>query len=226
MRESLFIGVCLLRSNGGDMGNDSMNIQQKTTIMQHEGLTLLLIRHAEVQGNIEQRYIGRTDQPLCPQGELTARALYERGLPKPDALYVSPYIRCRRTAELLFPHMQKQVVQELRECDFGEFEGKTAAELSGDLRYAAWLDSGCAGDIPGGESPAEFMSRAADALCGIIARSGPGETVAVVTHGGCIMAMLTLLALPRREFYDWRIRNCAPVICRCTGGHLSVEGGV
>ena len=62
-------------------------------------MTVYLIRHGQTQGNLERRYIGSTDQPLCPQGR---EALEGREMPSVDGLYVSPLLRCRQTAAILF----------------------------------------------------------------------------------------------------------------------------
>ena len=89
-------------------------------------MTVYLIRHGQTQGNLERRYIGSTDQPLCPQGR---EALEGREMPSVDGLYVSPLLRCRQTAAILFPNRGMEVVEDLRECDFGAFEGRTYEEL-------------------------------------------------------------------------------------------------
>ena len=112
---------------------------------------IILIRHGATAGNLERRYIGRTDEPLCEQGRLQALWLQQQGL-HVDALLVSPALRARQTAQLAFPAMSYQVIPEWRETDFGIFEGKTAQEMEEDPDYRAWVDSGCRGPVPGGVS--------------------------------------------------------------------------
>ena len=59
-------------------------------------MTVYLIRHGQTQGNLERRYIGSTDQPLCPAGREALGPL-----PPVDRVYASPLRRCRETAALL-----------------------------------------------------------------------------------------------------------------------------
>ena len=99
---------------------------------------VLLIRHGATAGNLKKRYIGRTDQPLCAAGEAQLRRLAD-DLPPCDHLFCSPLLRCRQTAQLLWPGVEQTVVDELRETDFGPFEGKNHEELKDDPLYQAWI---------------------------------------------------------------------------------------
>ena len=82
-------------------------------------IRLYLIRHGQTPGNKLQRYIGTTDEPLSTEGkEFLEKLTY----PMPEALYVSPLCRCVETAEILFPGKSFPIIEELSECDFGEFE--------------------------------------------------------------------------------------------------------
>ena len=95
-------------------------------------MRIYLIRHGLTAGNKEKRYIGRTDEPLCAEG---IAALREISLPACELLVCSPMKRCTETAALLFPGQEPVICEELRECDFGDFEGKNYPELNGDERY-------------------------------------------------------------------------------------------
>ena len=101
-------------------------------------LKLILIRHGETQGNKLKRYIGkRTDEPLCPEaGNMLAQLAY----PEVQAVYASPMIRCTQTAGILFPGKKLNIIDELAECDFGEFENKNYQELDGNEHYQSWID--------------------------------------------------------------------------------------
>ena len=84
-------------------------------------IRLYLIRHGQTPGNKLQRYIGTTDEPLSTEGkEFLEKLTY----PMPEALYVSPLCRCVETAGILFPGKSFHIIEELSECDFGEFENK------------------------------------------------------------------------------------------------------
>ena len=76
-------------------------------------IELLFIRHGATEGNLRRRYIGRTDEPLCEAGIAQVKALQKRGL-SVDRLFVSPLLRTRQTAELLFPQMPRRTLAALR----------------------------------------------------------------------------------------------------------------
>ena len=94
-------------------------------------MELILIRHGTTQGNLEKRFVGTLDMPLAPQGEELARKVGPT-LPRVEHIYRSPLTRCRQTAELLWPGTEMTVIDELRESDFGPFEGKNHEELKDD----------------------------------------------------------------------------------------------
>ena len=113
---------------------------------------MFLIRHGKTKGNLEHRYIGRTDESLCEKGK---EELLRRRAPEVQRVYASPMRRCIQTAEILYPAREFLKVEDFRECDFGRFEGKNYQELSKDPGYQAWIDSGGSLAFPGGESPAD-----------------------------------------------------------------------
>ncbi len=164
-----------------------------------------LIRHGATAGNLQRRYIGRTDEPLCSLGE--QQALQLRGIISAECLFVSPMLRARQTAALVFPTMAYSVVQDLRETDFGIFEGKTAAEMENDPQYRLWVEGGCRGDIPEGEGAADCKRRCLNAFCRALASVPAEQSAAFVFHGGGIMAVLEALGRPKRDYYGWHIEN-------------------
>ena len=180
---------------------------------------VLFIRHGATAGNLQRRYIGRTDEGLCPAGLIQVEALREQGL-QAELLFASPMLRTRQTAEILFPDMKAELVQGLRETDFGIFEAKNADELSDSADYRAGVDSGCQGEIPGGESVPKFKQRCREAFLQCMARVPEGSSAAFVIHGGCIMAILEALALPKKDFYDYHISNGHCIACSYEAGNL------
>lgn len=169
-------------------------------------MELILIRHGTTQGNKERRFIGRLDVPLAPEGEELARSTAAL-LPPVEHLYVSPMLRTRRTAELLWPGVDRTLMDGLRETDFGPFEGKNHEELKDDPLYRQWL----AGEISVGESAEHCAHRAFKALR-FIGKDGAAHgygRVGVVSHGGLLMGMLAVHGRPERpNFYDWYPPNC------------------
>lgn len=121
---------------------------------------LFLIRHGMTEGNREKRYIGKTDEGVCDEGRRMLERRKAAGeYPEADLVFVSPMRRCLETAEVLYPGQEPVVVEEFRECDFGLFEGKNYRELTGNVHYQAWIDSGGTLPFPEGESRGAFQDR-------------------------------------------------------------------
>ena len=93
-------------------------------------MRIFLLRHGLTEGNIHRRYNGRTDEPLCQQGILQAQAAGI--LENMSYVYVSPMQRAVQTAKICFPNAQMHIIEDLREMDFGDFEGRTADEMADD----------------------------------------------------------------------------------------------
>ena len=167
---------------------------------------LILIRHGATAGNLQRRYIGRTDEPLCEAGIQQVLALREHHLCA-DLLFVSPMLRTRQTADLLFPQLTPVVVHGLAETDFGLFEGLNADDLAGSSAYRSWIDSGCRGPIPGGESPDRFKARCCTAFIHTMHTVPDGACAAFAVHGGVIMAIMEAYARPKKDFYAYHIGN-------------------
>ena len=129
-----------------------------------------LIRHGMTAGNLKGRYIGKTDEHLCEQGR---KALSELSYPEPDEIFVSPMIRCRETAEILFPGKRFRIIDQLAETDFGDFENKNYRELAGNPQYQQWVDSGGNLPFPGGESREEFRRRTLEGFQRVVGGDRP-----------------------------------------------------
>lgn len=169
-------------------------------------MKVVLIRHSKTAGNLKGRYIGTTDEPLCPEGiALLERKVY----PEAEALYVSPLKRCKETGAILYPNLSQKEEPLLRECDFGEFENKNYLELDGNPAYQAWVDSGGTLPFPGGESREVFKLRCEQGFLKVLqdALKAGYETIAVVAHGGTLMSILEAFAVPKKPFYDWQVKN-------------------
>ena len=164
-----------------------------------------LIRHGTTDANILGQYIGcKTDAPLSPEGLNELRLLKENmEYPEIDCLYSSPMLRCRQTAAVLYPDMGVTMVENLKEYDFGDFEGKTANELENNGDFINWV-SGKA-TPPNGEDNTEFVKRLCVGLQQIVLdmiEKGKSEA-AVIMHGGAIMMLLGATAVPRHRAVEW-----------------------
>jgi probable phosphoglycerate mutase len=157
---------------------------------------LILVRHGETALTAQGRYSGRGDVPLSEQGEAQAMAAAGRvaGISRDvTAVVSSPLQRCTRTAELIaadLGNVTVTVMPELIECDFGDWEGLTFAEVrerwSDELD--SWLDSAAVAP-PGGESFQAVAKRVRGALA-TLRSAYPSGTVVVVSHVSPIKLIL------------------------------------
>ncbi len=167
-----------------------------------------LIRNGETVGEEKKQYIGSTDVELSTNGIEKLKSLKEKfDYLDPCLVFSSPLKRCVQTVQSVLPDKKIVTIPELREYEFGEFEGKTPEELINDPRYSDFIKHGTA--APGGESQEDFSHRVCAAFGRIvrdIMKSGATQT-AICTHGGVIMLLLAVYGLPRLNMLEWQ---CAP----------------
>lgn len=171
---------------------------------------LYLIRHGLTQGNLDGKYIGQTDLSLCPEGEKTIRELVDAEIyPEVGKVYSSPLARCLETAELIYPEHKLMIVDEISEMNFGEFEGKTQAQLRDLREYTEWLRGGPEACPPNGERFEEFSLRCIEGLDTIFNDMIRREVTraACITHGGVITNLLSGFGLPKGKPADFM---CGP----------------
>ncbi len=135
-----------------------------------------LARHGETEWSLSGQHTGTTDIPLTPNGEAQARALGERiAEVRFDRVWSSPRTRAIRTAELAGLN-QVEVVGDLAEWDYGDYEGLTSDQIH--AKNPDWLiyRDGC----PGGESVEAVQARADRVVARL--RTSPGTSI-VFSHG-------------------------------------------
>ncbi|MDQ6525636.1 histidine phosphatase family protein [Nocardioides sp. LHD-245] len=141
-----------------------------------------LARHGATEWSVAGRHTSRTDLPLLPEGEEVARGLAGRlgGTVFAEVL-TSPLRRARRTAELAgFP--DAEVCDDLREWGYGDYEGRTTAEIREQVPgWTVWTHP-----APGGEPAAAVAARCDRVVARIRAAAGP---VLVVAHGHVLRAL-------------------------------------
>ena len=168
-----------------------------------------LIRHALAEGAAEGRYVGHTDAPLTEEGRAQLLQMKDDFIyPEAEAVFTSPLSRCTDTCRILFPDKEPIVIEDLIECNFGEFENRTADELRDNEDFAGWLSGNNA--PPFGESSAAFGRRVCSTFEKIadgMMKSGVFEA-AIVTHGGVIGAVLSAYGIPRAPMHEWLTPNC------------------
>ena len=168
-------------------------------------MEIIWVRHFMTPGNRKKQYIGSTDEPL----DMAMISQDMKEYPQIDALTVSPMLRCRQTAELIWPGKPYETEPLMRELDFGEYERKTYEELKDEPAYRAWLDSGGIGAFPGGEDRADFQKRCVQGAENMLRRliAENCKRAGVVAHGGTIMAVLSAFDPEKRPFYHWQVSN-------------------
>lgn len=151
--------------------------------------TLFLVRH----GNTGQsgRYIGAKDIPLAATGIEQIRQL--QGVFQQysfDHVIASPMLRCRQSCEILFPEVQIQYCEELREINFGSWEGLTFEEIvtKDKSTVTDWAQDPLGFQFPDGEAVASFIARVKQAACLLVELDG--KNICVVCHGGVIRGLL------------------------------------
>ncbi len=188
---------------------------------------LYLLRHGDV--GMSGRYCGSSDPPLskAAAADLADTAAALRRLPI-DEVLCSPLRRCRETLGLLELAAPSRTLTELREVDFGRWEGKSFAEIAASepAQVAAWVDHESTFAFPDGEAIAAFRARMT-----VLARqlSRPeGRTRLVVSHGGVIRHLIcSLLGLPMAQYHLFAVElasysslDCYPQGAVLTGLNL------
>lgn len=169
-----------------------------------------LIRHGAIDETLSGKYIGTTDVPLSDKGKAALRKLaFAADYPKVKAVFSSPLKRCTETCRILFPDNHPLVIANLSECNFGEWEGKTADELKTDETFQRWLAGDTAVKPPRGESNTDFVRRICHMFESIVEgllKTGTTES-AIVTHGGVLTMLLAVYGLPQAKPFDWMTDN-------------------
>ncbi|QFJ55841.1 histidine phosphatase family protein [Pseudobutyrivibrio xylanivorans] len=163
---------------------------------------ITFIRHGKTPGNERKAYIGITDEKLSTDGQ---ELIKNRVYPPADIVFSSPLARCIETAEIIYPGMKPVIVQDLRETDFGLFEGKNYQELADNPEYQRWIDSGGTEAFPKGESPAAANERFLRGFQEVLKNIGDAEDISIVAHGGTIMAVLSHYF--GGDFYSYMTEN-------------------
>ncbi len=194
---------------------------------------LLLARHGSIGNAPIKRYYGSTDLPLDAAGKRQARALAELlRARRPARCFSSPLRRTLETAQTVATHLslKVEVMPELREIDFGQWEGLSFEEIRQSdpdavARWAAmWERSAKEArrdspdfEFPGGERIHDFLertSRAAELLAAV-----PGEEVVAFTHGGVIRAVIChLLGLPPRHYLAFKVKPASVTVIKLFDG--------
>ena len=154
---------------------------------------LLLVRHGQSEWNAMGRWQGKANPPLTDLGKEQA-LIAAKKLPDFSILASSDLVRARETAEIFAKAHDKDsndilIEPQVQERDAGEFSGLTRDEI--DKKFPGYLAQN---RWPSGWEPDDVLiKRLRKGLGRIIASSTESDSIVVVTHGGCIYALESLL---------------------------------
>jgi probable phosphoglycerate mutase len=163
-----------------------------------------LIRHGQTEANRDGRVAGRTEAQLTSEGRAAAVALTKLDWPAGIVLFTSPQDRARDTARLAFPGHVATVVEDLRERNWGFYEGRSVADLP--PRTETPTD---------GEAWADVLARSARALHLCLMQADEAMPV-IIAHSGIIRAAR---ALTGGDFDGPSAANAAPLLFAHRSGH-------
>ena len=193
-------------------------------------MEFILVRHGKTEYNERRQYCGALDPDLSDLGrqELEGsaiRAYLEEHTP--DMVFCSPMRRTLQTAAILLDgrYVPLVAVPELREIDFGDFEGRSYEEMKDDPAYTAWLDTNCEGPIPGGDFPDAFRDDVEVCFESLMetCRTERVERALVVSHGGVLGTILERFAEPEKHWYDYHFPCGGFAVLK--DGHIETLGG-
>lgn len=165
--------------------------------------TLILIRHGQTKLNYQKRYCGSSDICLNKKGLTQAKKLSQRlhklcttsslllNKEKIHRVYSSDMRRAVQFAKIVLKNMTIKKLPELREMNFGIFEGLTYREIMNrypDI-YRNWIDNPLSVAIPGAETLYKVVKRVRKAMKEILS-SNKDKTIAVFTHAGPLSIIL------------------------------------
>lgn len=181
---------------------------------------LLLARHGRVSDS-HAGFLGRTDLPLSPRGRREAEALAQalRGR-RVDRMVSSPKKRALETAEAISAALglDVEIDSDLREIDFGEWEGRSFHEICLQDHEAVerWAEFDLDFAPPGGEAIGDFLTRVRTALGRLT--GDPSNSVLAVAHGGVVRhALCQVLGLSPRQYLIFDIQPASLTTLRMFG---------
>ncbi len=155
---------------------------------------LIIVRHAEAEGNFKRIFHGWTDSEITEKGHKQAILVAERlKNEKIDIIYSSSMKRTLQTAEYISRIKGLPVIRTdaLKEINGGDWEGKKWHALPENYpkEYDTWENRMHLHVMPNGESIKEFQERLIAEL-ELIIRENTGKSICIVTHGTAIKTLL------------------------------------
>jgi probable phosphoglycerate mutase len=195
-------------------------------------MNLYMVRHGQTVASRENRFSGSSDPPLTNVGEAMAEAFAKSYASLTwEAIYTSPMLRARQTADALsrLTGVQANVEDGLKEIDYGEWEGLRQVDVKErwPKAFEYWADDVASRGTPGGETAFHVAARAMRVVEAIRTRHQQGN-VLIVSHKATLRVITcALLGLDVRLFRE-RIAEpvCAVTMFAVTGttALLTVHG--
>jgi broad specificity phosphatase PhoE len=170
-------------------------------------MNLYMVRHGQTAASRENRFSGSSDPPLTAVGEAMAEAFARAYASLTwDAIYTSPMLRTRQTADALcrLTSVQATVEDGLKEIAYGEWEGLGQDEVKERWpeAFQYWAADVASRGTPGGETAFQVAARAMRVVEGIRSRHERGN-VLVVSHKATLRVITcALLGLDVRLFRE------------------------
>jgi len=167
---------------------------------------VVLVRHGETALNKKGAYIGcKTDARLSAKGRVKCEEkakLIREIVDEPKIIYSSPLIRCKETANIIWPGYHLNIIEDFKEIDFGDFEGKNYDDLKDNEYYVNWIESGGVIPFPSGEDMQTFADRNVSAFMKLVKDK---DEMVIVAHGGTIMSLMSFIT--KEEYYSFMVKN-------------------
>ncbi len=191
--------------------------------------TIILARHGATAANLENRFAGRSDEPLHRQGveQLLAVVARLKQIPLTGGIVCGPLARTRQSAEIVGRELGIPVrVEEcFTEIDIQHWDGLTKDEIRQRFgpEYPTWLADPAGFRLPGCETLALVQARAVTGLERLIAEQR-GRATLVISHLIVLRCLvLHYRGLPLGDFRNIKIDNAALTFLRCgAAGHTEV----
>lgn len=171
-----------------------------------EPVVIDLLRHGEVEGDVSTARGCRTEVPLTAAGWKQMRGVADALSDMPlQQVATSPLGRCHAFASEFAAqrNIELAVLDAMREFDFGDWDGKSVAEIGDASAVSQFLINPSDITPPGGEHHAEFHARVVECWQRWLAGAS-GEHRLLVAHGGVIRVILChLLQIPDSAY--WRL---------------------
>ncbi|MGQ4808355.1 Adenosylcobalamin/alpha-ribazole phosphatase [Candidatus Entotheonellaceae bacterium PAL068K] len=173
---------------------------------------VVLVRHGQTDDNVSGKISGQGPAPLNTRGreqaEKAAQVLSPLGV---THIFSSPLIRARQTADILAQQVQKDIeeVADLREVEYGDWEGKHFADVRGDTAAHLVFNDPIKAVFPNGESLPDIQRRGVQVIESV-RQTYPHGVMVLVSHGDIIRTSLAhYLGMPFNEYRRLNLDNGA-----------------